>query len=84
MRRPLVMVRPSPLRRIFEQATHAVRCVTAPDSPPDVAGCVPVAVSGSSNDSCGWATWIDHVERGGERPSDHAALIADLELNGPG
>ena len=26
-------------------------------------------------------TWIDHVERGGERPSDHAALIADLALN---
>ena len=25
-------------------------------------------------------TWIDHVERGGERPSDHAALIADLAL----
>jgi exodeoxyribonuclease-3 len=23
-------------------------------------------------------TWIDHLERGGERPSDHAALIADL------
>ena len=29
-------------------------------------------------------TWIDHVERGGERPSDHAALIADLELGRPG
>jgi exodeoxyribonuclease III len=29
-------------------------------------------------------TWIDHVERGGERPSDHAALIADLALNRPG
>ena len=26
------------------------------------------------------ATWIDHVERGSERPSDHAALIADFEL----
>jgi exodeoxyribonuclease-3 len=25
-------------------------------------------------------TWIDHVERGGERPSDHAALIADFAL----
>ena len=25
-------------------------------------------------------TWIDHVERGAERPSDHAALIADLRL----
>jgi exodeoxyribonuclease-3 len=25
-------------------------------------------------------TWIDHVERGGERPSDHAALIVDLHL----
>jgi exodeoxyribonuclease-3 len=24
-------------------------------------------------------TWIDHTERGGERPSDHAALIADFE-----
>ena len=23
-------------------------------------------------------TWIDHVERGAERPSDHAALIADF------
>jgi exodeoxyribonuclease-3 len=23
-------------------------------------------------------TWIDHVERGGERPSDHAALLADF------
>jgi exodeoxyribonuclease-3 len=23
-------------------------------------------------------TWIDHVERSGERPSDHAALIADF------
>jgi exodeoxyribonuclease-3 len=29
-------------------------------------------------------TWIDHVERGGERPSDHAALIADLALRGRG
>jgi exodeoxyribonuclease-3 len=29
-------------------------------------------------------TWIDHVERGGERPSDHAALIADLLLEGRG
>jgi exodeoxyribonuclease-3 len=28
-------------------------------------------------------TWIDHVERGGERPSDHAALIADLALTRP-
>jgi exodeoxyribonuclease III len=27
-------------------------------------------------------TWIDHVERGAERPSDHAALIADLHLEG--
>lgn len=26
------------------------------------------------------ATWIDHVERGSERPSDHAALIADFDL----
>jgi exodeoxyribonuclease-3 len=24
------------------------------------------------------ATWIDHTERGGERPSDHAALVADF------
>jgi exodeoxyribonuclease-3 len=23
-------------------------------------------------------TWIDHEERGGERPSDHAALLADF------
>jgi exodeoxyribonuclease III len=29
-------------------------------------------------------TWIDHVERGGDRPSDHAALIADLVLGVPG
>jgi exodeoxyribonuclease III len=29
-------------------------------------------------------TWIDHVERGGQRPSDHAALIADLTLTGTG
>ena len=28
-------------------------------------------------------TWIDHVERGGERPSDHAALLADLALRPP-
>ncbi len=25
-------------------------------------------------------TWIDHTERGSERPSDHAALIADFHL----
>jgi exodeoxyribonuclease-3 len=25
-------------------------------------------------------TWIDHTERGGERPSDHAALVADFHL----
>jgi exodeoxyribonuclease-3 len=25
-------------------------------------------------------TWIDHIERGAERPSDHAALIADFDL----
>jgi exodeoxyribonuclease-3 len=25
-------------------------------------------------------TWIDHVERGADRPSDHAALIADFTL----
>jgi exodeoxyribonuclease III len=25
-------------------------------------------------------TWIDHTERGAERPSDHAALVADFEL----
>jgi exodeoxyribonuclease-3 len=25
-------------------------------------------------------TWIDHVERGSERPSDHAALTADFDL----
>jgi exodeoxyribonuclease-3 len=23
-------------------------------------------------------TWIDHIERGADRPSDHAALIADF------
>ena len=28
-------------------------------------------------------TWIDHVERGGERPSDHAALLADFRHVGP-
>ena len=28
-------------------------------------------------------TWIDHVERGAERPSDYAALVADLHLVGP-
>jgi exodeoxyribonuclease-3 len=28
-------------------------------------------------------TWIDHVARGAERPSDHAALIADFELPAP-
>jgi exodeoxyribonuclease-3 len=27
-------------------------------------------------------TWIDHTERGGDRPSDHAALIADFRLPG--
>ena len=25
-------------------------------------------------------TWIDHTERGAERPSDHAALVADFRL----
>jgi exodeoxyribonuclease-3 len=25
-------------------------------------------------------TWIDHIERGAERPSDHAALLADFAL----
>jgi hypothetical protein len=25
-------------------------------------------------------TWIDHLERGGEKPSDHAALLADFAL----
>ena len=28
-------------------------------------------------------TWIDHTERGAERPSDHAALLADLMLVDP-
>ena len=28
-------------------------------------------------------TWIDHVERGADRPSDHAALIADFHLAPP-
>ena len=27
-------------------------------------------------------TWIDHVGRGGERPSDHAALLADFRSHG--
>jgi exodeoxyribonuclease-3 len=26
-------------------------------------------------------TWIDHVERGADRPSDHAALLADFHLD---
>ena len=25
-------------------------------------------------------TWIDHTERGADRPSDHAALVADFDL----
>jgi exodeoxyribonuclease III len=29
------------------------------------------------------ATWIDHTERGGERPSDHAALVADFHHEEP-
>lgn len=29
-------------------------------------------------------TWIDHVERGAERPSDHAALTADFMLEAVG
>jgi exodeoxyribonuclease-3 len=28
-------------------------------------------------------TWIDHTERGGERPSDHAPLLADFHLSAP-
>lgn len=27
-------------------------------------------------------TWIDHVERGTDKPSDHAALLADFRLSG--
>jgi exodeoxyribonuclease-3 len=27
-------------------------------------------------------TWIDHLERGGDRPSDHAALVADFHPEG--
>ena len=30
--------------------------------------------------ACTETTWIDHVERGTERPSDHAALITDFDL----
>jgi exonuclease III len=26
-------------------------------------------------------TWIDHIERGAERPSDHAAVVADFDLS---
>jgi exodeoxyribonuclease-3 len=26
------------------------------------------------------ATWIDHVERGADRPSDHAAVLADFDV----
>ena len=29
-------------------------------------------------------TWIDHIERGAERPSDHAALVADFDLRASG
>ena len=29
---------------------------------------------------CLSTTWIDHVERGADRPSDHAALLADFDL----
>ncbi len=29
-------------------------------------------------------TWIDHTERGCDRPSDHAALVADFHLATPG
>jgi exodeoxyribonuclease-3 len=29
-------------------------------------------------------TWIDHEERGADRPSDHAALLADFSFSGPG
>lgn len=29
---------------------------------------------------CVKTTWIDHVERGADRPSDHAALLADFDL----
>jgi exonuclease III len=29
-------------------------------------------------------TWIDHVGRSGERPSDHAALVADFYHRGRG
>jgi exodeoxyribonuclease III len=28
-------------------------------------------------------TWIDHIERSAQRPSDHAALIADFRAEGP-
>lgn len=28
-------------------------------------------------------TWVDHVERGAERPSDHAAVVADFTLPAP-
>jgi hypothetical protein len=28
-------------------------------------------------------TWIDHTERGAERPSDHAALLADFRCDAP-
>jgi exodeoxyribonuclease-3 len=27
-------------------------------------------------------TWIDHIERSAQRPSDHAALIADFRAEG--
>ena len=29
------------------------------------------------------ATWIDHEERGADRPSDHAALVADFDVGQP-
>lgn len=28
------------------------------------------------------ATWVDHTERGADRPSDHAAVLADFALDG--
>jgi exodeoxyribonuclease-3 len=40
----------------------------------DLLAADPVTAAGAD------ATWVDHTERGGDRPSDHAALVADFKL----
>ena len=39
--------------------------------------------SGPAPDRFRVATWIDHTERGADRPSDHAALIGDFHPAAP-